>query len=525
MVPKFKVNIHPLAIKRFMAQPRNSHVWMKQLKHSELNQALDEIGFEQNPNVRRLLKPQKVCIILGLRYGKFAFWLDMGVGKSRVALELIKFLIDIGEIKSALIQAFSELAIIAWENEIKEWQIDLPVVTLLNSSSQDKWDELAEFEGGIILATYAGLTRMCCVPGKNSKGKGILKLKYSLVRKLVKIAGIGCVVPDESTLLGNKGSLQYRIANQMDKYINYLFELAGRPFGKDPEMLWSQCYLLDRGLSLGDTLGLFRAGFYKTKINFWGGYKHTFIESKKKILNKFIRHRSIQYRYEECGKLPKIVPILEEVVLPDEATVYYKRFLKQLQKSHAGFEERKNTFIRMRQISSGFIGIKNDDTGAKAEIAFADNPKLERMIELIKQVDKDRKFVIFHEFTYSGKMICEALKKLKIKHDWVRGGTKDVRGVQDRFDHDDNYRGLVVNHKLGAFSLNLQRANYLFFYESPLGTIEREQAERRLRRRGQKKTVFMYDMVCRGTNDARIIHGHKTGENFFKAVMRDPSVI
>lgn len=514
--------IHPKAIKEFLKQPRDSHVWMKKLKSIELDQALDDIGFEQDHSQPELDKHQKVCILLGIGYKTFAFWLDMGLGKTRVSLEIIRYLILRGELKSALVLVFSENAIISWENEIKRWKIDLPIISLLNSSSQSKWDELSEFEGGIILATYAGFTRMVSVRGKTKKGKGVLKLKYSLVKKLVKMTGISCVVNDESTLLGNIHSLQYRINNQLAKYAPWRFELAGRPFGRDPTMLWSQLYLLDRGETLGDTLGLFRAGFFDEKPNRWGGNDYEFKDELRPKLNKILRHRSIQYRYP---KLPKMRPILEEVKLPEEATAYYKRFVKQLKKSHAGYDERKNIFIRMRQVSSGFVGIKNDETGEKAEVRFALNPKLDRLIELVQQIPPDRKFIIFHEFKFSGRMIIKALTDAGVNHGWIRGGVKNAREMQDRLDHDKKTRGLLVNHKLGAYSLNLQSANYLFFYESPVPVIDREQAERRVRRKGQKRTIFQYDLVCRGTSDPRILQFHSQGGDLFKAVMKDPTIL
>lgn len=301
------------------------------------------------------------------------------------------------------------------------------------------------------------------------------------------------------------------------------YELAGRPFGRDPIVLWAQMYLIDRGETLGDTLTLFRQAFFKSKQNYWGGMEHKFKHSMRKELARILNHRSISYSAAECVELPKVVPLKEYVDLPDEAQAYYKQFIKRLKASHASYIERKNSFIRMRQVSSGFVGLLDDETGAKVEVEFAINPKLDRTIELVEAIPTDCKFVIFHEYTHSGRMLCRALTKAKIKHDWLRGGIKNAREIQDRFDHDDRYRGLVVNWRVGAYALNLQRANYTLFFESPVAVIDREQAERRVERTGQTRTVFRIDMLCRKTVDNRILTFHREGDDLFKAIIRNPA--
>lgn len=514
--------IHPSAVKAFLKEPRDSHVWMKRLRSRELDEALDRVGFKPaSRKVDPLQNHQKVCILLGIAYKGFAFWLDMGLGKTRIALELIAFWIREGYITGALILGRSESALIEWEQEIDKWRVRLPYITLLNSPSAEKWDELAEFEGGLILATYPGLARMLSVlkPMRRRKGKPAknkLKINAAKVKKLCKV--IGAFVTDESTELGNKHSLQYRVCNQLAKYCKIRYELAGIPFGKDPTMLWPQLYLVDRGETLGQTLGIFRAAFFKTTINYWGGYKHRFRSEMEPILNKILRHRSIQYRFEECGKLPKLVHKLEEVQLPEEATTYYEQFLREMKRKNAGMREQRSSFMRMRQASSGFVGFKNDETGERAEIEFAENPKLERLMELVDQVPAGRKFAIFHEFTYSGKRIMEELKKAKIKAGWIHGGIKNARELQDSYKFG-NLQCLVVQNRIGAFSLNLQAGNYYFVYEAPLSAINDAQMRRRMRRKGQKKTVFGYDLVCRGTFDTRILSYHEKGGDLFDAII------
>lgn len=521
--------ISPFAIEEFIEQPRDNHLWMKKVPRLELSREVAKLNYSST-SIRPMLAHQLACFLLGARFKKFAFHLDMGTGKTRLALELIRYWVQRKRINVTLVLVPSESAIISWENQIKEWRIDVPYVSLTGSSSAVKWEKLDGFKSGIILVTYAGLSWMVSKKKETEKFKkgqvvsvGKLLPHEPFMNKLISL--VDAIVADESTELGNggqRGSLIWRLCNRLANHVQVFYQLAGIPFGRDPTMLWSQLYLIDRGASLGDTLTMFRSAFFDVNENYWGGYEYKFRKSMEPVLKRMVGHRSINYACKECIDLPKLVEVLEEVALPTEAVSYYESYLAAIKKRHASYSERKNSFIRMRQVSSGFVGFTDDDTGDKAEIAFLENPKLDRLIELIKEVPPDRKFVVFHEFTMSGELICKALHEAKINHVRLWGKTKDHRTVQEKFDNDPNCRGMVANHKVGGYGLNLQRANYVFFYESPVSVVDRKQAERRVYRQGQTETVWQYDLCCKGTVDARILAFHRMGADLFKAIMTDP---
>lgn len=512
--------IHPRAVKDFLARKRDSHLWMKKLTDAELDSLLEDLKFKPARKKPGLDKHQKVCIILGILYECFAFWLDMGGGKTRVALELLNYWYKRKKLKQGLILGPSESVINGWEKQIEYWNIKIPFVTLMNGATADKWDTVAELDKGLIIASYAGLSRMVSKLKRNKKKKkNELKTNKSLLQRLNK--HLDAVVLDEATKIGNHGSLFYKSVVKTSKNSKFRLELAGRPFGRDPQMLWSQMYMIDRGYTLGETLGIFRAALFETKKNYWGGYDHKFKKENRKLLRKIVRHRSIQYSEKEMGHKFKKTNQLEEVSLPDEAQAYYEQALKLLKRVHAGYKERENAFIRMRQISSGFLGMENDTTGDKISVEFADNPKRDRLIELIQEMPEKRKGVIFHEFIPSGNIIEKALKKHKIKYLRLKAGIKNTKEIERKFDNDPSYKVLLTSHRLSAYGSNYQVANYLFVYEAPVPVIDDEQMRKRLPRKGQKRTVHEYDLVCRDTVDGRILAFHAQGQNLFDAVIRN----
>jgi hypothetical protein len=219
-----------------------------------------------------------------------------------------------------------------------------------------------------------------------------------------------------------------------------------------------------------------------------------------------------------------LVPVIDTVRLPEQAQLYYTRLLKELRAAHGNLRESRNIFIRMRQVSSGFIGLVDEELDERVQVAFHETPKLDRLLARIAEVPPDRQWVVVYEFTYSGRLISERLSKLGITHGWLWSGTKDVRETTEKFN-SGAFRGMLVNARKGVFGTNLQAANYLFFYESPVPVLNRKQAERRCRRKGQKRTVFQYDLVVQGTVDKRILQFHREGADLFQAIMRDPSVL
>lgn len=523
------------AIKDYLARSLDSHVWVKQLDREQL---LEEVRkLKPRPRLYKdILQHQLACFLLGVAYPQFAFWLDMGTGKTLLALELLKYWHQCGKVRKALIFVTSDKAFPTWEKQIKRYNIDLPYV-VLEGPSTTKWQQLAELEEGLIIVAYPGATAL--VTKINYAGaKHKWKLDTKLVSKLAE--GVDAIVLDESTRVGHHQSLIHKIVAELTDTVKIRYALAGRPFGRDPTLLWAQHMLIDGGETLGPTLGLFREAFFRSKPNEWVNspfskvpkwkrkyaIDYTFDKKKMPQLSRMVQHRSVTYAADECIDLPDFIPIIEEVPFPEEAVAYYHKAVRAIIDSKRDWRVVKNVFLRMRQIASGFIGFKNDETGEKAEVEFEENPKLDRLLELLEDMPYDRKAVVFYEYTVSGKKIFAEVKKLKLKPIWLWSGTKDYKAQMASFEKDPACRVAVLQNKVGAFSLDgLQVANYAFFYESPVSVIDREQAERRLRRQGQQHKVFQYDLIVKNSIEAKILAFHKEGGDLLDALRRDPGKV
>lgn len=515
--------IHPAAIKEFLGREHDDHAWLKKIPVSELDDQLKSLGFRAVRRDKPLDRHQKVMILLGIAYPRFAFWAAMGSGKTRVILELLNYFWSLGKFSRGLILLPSESGVFSWVDQIEEWKIDIPFLALGNGGTDEKREAIEDFDEGLILATYHGLMWLF-----SKRHKKEARRINNIYRAKKFGSTLDALIPDESTKLGNQDSLIYRICRAIiraDRGPRFVWPLAGRPFGRDPTMMWSQQYLVDEGESLGDTLGIFRAAFFTEKKGWFKMYDYTFKEELRPKLTECIGHRSISYSVGECLILPKKIPMKRYVTLPKATRAYYDAAVQALWQARGDRKKIENAFLRMRQLSSGFLGYRDDETGDKAKLFFPSNPKLDLLIELATEVPEDRKFVVFHDFTPSGQMICKAMKKAKVKVEWLWGGTKNTQQILRDFNRDPSLQGLVVNSRLGSMVLNLQIANYVFYFESPVGAIDRDQSEARVWRKGQTLPCFLYDLICKGTADQKILDFHSEGTGLLKALLRHPEIL
>lgn len=520
--------LHRRAITDYLARERDNFNWIKSLSEKELDEEINCLPYKFPKLPFPLKQHQKACFLLGVSQPEFNFWLDMGLGKTLLSLLLIDFYQKTKQTRQVLVIVPTNEVAQSWEAEINLWLPHLPYALLIESSQQ-KWQRFAELDNGIIICTYHGLSLLL-------SDKKQVKLKKKLVNKLVPnlslldklTKNIDAIILDETTKVSNQESLWYKICNIISSKCQIRYGLAGRAFGRDPIKLWAQFHLIDRGQTLGPSINFFRAVFFDKKKAYWvknyNVYDYTFIKAMDDDLARITSHRSIRYSVEECLDLPRLSRIVREVEFPEEASVYYRRIVDNIVKSKdSTYKEIRNAFIRLRQISSGFIGLIDDETGERARVEFPLNPKFDLLMELISELSETRKFVIFYEFTFSGAKIVEHLLKNKIKVGWLWSGTKSWTLIKDKFDHNKDFRGLVVQNKKGNLGLNLQAANYVFFYESPVSPIDREQAEFRVHRQGQKYKVFQYDLILKDSVDQRILQFHKTGNDLFTAIVDDPA--
>ena len=78
---------------------------------------------------------------------------------------------------------------------------------------------------------------------------------------------------------------------------------------------------------------------------------------------------------------------------------------------------------------------------------------------------------------------------------------------------------LLLNSASGGFGLNLQAANYEFFFETPSDPIIVRQCIKRAHRGGQKRKVFCYFLCNKGSVEEDMLNAIENDEDLFNRVV------
>ena len=515
------------ATKEFLERKLNNYDWVKQVSEKDLDA---EIGWlRPKPSFKTpLWKHQKAGFLVGMAEPKFLFLYDMGIGKSKMILDILAHRAQLNGASN--VESWRRALVLVPNNSnIYSWQQDAAkhmqgpyrgiemALEILAGTSDEKWwaynRMFVDHPNGptVFVASYPGLLSMVC---HKADGKMIIdpeKLAWFTDQ-------IQAVVFDESTELKNWNSLTYDVCKRLAEACPIRYALAGFPHGRNPADLWAQFRIIDGGETLGPTLGLFRSAFFDQKKNYWGGYEYTLQPERKDQLHQTIKNKSLRYVAEECIDLPERIAIKKPVELGREQRKHYTNAVNGIIEAKGNKLELKNAFVRLRQICSGFLGLKTDSM--KIEMALPTNPKLDLLMEMLQEMPATAKAIVFHDYIWSGAQIEKALGEEKIGCGRLWSGTKDHGKVLEDFNSDPKCRVLVVNNQSGAYGLNLQVSNYVFFYETPLSLIDRQQAERRSRRGGQKASkVFIYDLVCQRTVEEKLLAYMEDGKDLFAAIV------
>ncbi len=512
------------AIAKFLARPHRDYSKWKALSDAALERKRRKLPIRP-PIWTKLKKHQKVSFIIGARKRQFAYFNETGTGKTFLSIALMAYFKRTGETKCNLVLVPNKINKYEWRDEGFAKHAPNMKCVVLAGSTEHKWDLIADNpDADCFVETYGGFVRMVCDLKKvkrKRKGRSVDIDKLIPSKKKVKACMelFDGVYLDESTYVKNKSKLPWRICNQLSKSAAAFFILTATPFGRNLEDVWPQVFLVDRGETLGETLGLFRAAFFKEKDRFFGGKEYVIDKEGKRKVSKRLDNISIAYPADEAD-MPHLNRVSKHAVLSEDAEQLYERAKTALLSARGAYTESKNAFMRMRQISSGFVGFADDETGTKAKYVFPTNPKLDMLEALVTQFKPEDKFIIFHEFNYSAGVISDKLTELGIKHVLINGMRNDGDAARSAFAKDPKVQGLVLSNSAGGYGLNLQNAKHGIYFESPVGAILRKQTERRFYRQySRHKTVFLWDLLVRGTVDETIIQFHEEGRSLWKAIL------
>ena len=509
--------ISKTAIEEYLKRNLDDHLWIKNTTKAEIDAAIALLEVRV-PAKQELFLHQKTSFYLGACLNEFLFFLDMGLGKTRISLALIEYWRKQDKIERALVVVPNVINIEGWREEIEAYT---PLVcSLLYGTKQDRAIAF-EQEADIYIINYDGLQTLMAdlvsVKGKKKRERQIIKSKaWKFAEKF------DLVIFDEIHRAKNHRSLTFKLCDFLAVSCKYRYGLTGTPFGRDPQDLWSQFYLIDRGETLGKTISMYRAAFFSQHVNHWGGYDYKFDKRKESKLHQMLRHKSIRYEDTECQDLPlafhTLVPIK---LMPDALAIYRDLSSESCNYDGDSTQKKENYYSKMRQVASGFIYTKDEITTIRETITFSHTEKLDAIEEIVEDMPSTSKLIIFHIFNESGKLIGNFLKKKKIPFVAINSESEETAIEQyKKFKKKGaKYRIIVANILSGGQGLNLQNCNYVIYYEPTDRPILYRQSLKRVHRTGQTKQVYYYHLITKGTIEEKIREYLLEGKRLFDALI------
>ena len=444
----------------------------------------------------------------------FAYFMEMGTGKSKVLLDNIAMLYDQGKVDGALIVAPKGVIGTWHDQEIPTHFPDhIEKVTVLWQANITKGQSR---KLGTLFKTGEELHILIMNVEAFSTQKGVdFAAKFLSCHKCL-------MAIDESTTIKNPDAKRTKNICKLGQYAKYKRILTGSPITKSPLDLYKQCDFLHPELLGHSSYYTFRTRYAIMKTaNFGGrsvqivvGYRH--LDELAETLKGF----SYRVLKDECLDLPPKTFMKRIVKLTPEQEKVYKQ-MKHL--ALAEMEGKMMTtatvltqLMRLQQINCGHF---RADDGTIKEI------KNNRIRELLDTLDEIHgKVVIWAHYQYDVETIVKHLKKEYGDNCFVTYyGKTPMSERQDNIkkfqDLDSPVRFLVGTTQTGGYGITLTAASTMIYYSNGYDLEKRQQSEARIDRIGQHFPMTYIDLMVEDTIDERIVKALRKKVNIATQIM------
>tara|TARA_Y100000310_G_scaffold264803_1_gene275572 strand:- start:1 stop:1443 length:1443 start_codon:yes stop_codon:yes gene_type:complete len=446
----------------------------------------------------------------------YAYFMEMGTGKSKVLLDNIAILYDQGKINSALIIA-PKGVYRNWKNqEIPAHLVDHIKVNIVC------WTPTPTKKEREILDSLTVITDDLVIFLMNVEALSTLK-GYEAAYKFL-LGHTALMAIDESTTIKAPTASRTKSSLKLGLYAKYRRILTGSPVTKSPLDLYTQCYFLDPYLLDFSSYWAFKSRYaLMAHRNAAGGshsYHHVIKYVRLDELNNRLGKFSMRILKEDCLDLPEKIYMKRTISLtPEQLKVYseMKKFaIAELENSTMTAFSVLTQLMRLHQITCGHVTL---DDGTIKEIK---NNRLKELLNVLEEVDG--KVIIWANYRYDIRTITNELEKKygKLAVANLYGDTpmsdRD-KIISDFQDKEASLTYLVANPKTGGYGLTLTASHTVIYYSNNYDLEIRLQSEDRVHRIGQKSKVTYIDLIAEGTVDERIVQSLRNKINISTQVL------
>ena len=234
--------------------------------------------------------------------------------------------------------------------------------------------------------------------------------------------------------------------------------------------------------------------FEKIFVNNDKNYNHL-----KNLIKPFMLRRT---KKEVIDELPEKIEQKFYVEMEKEHKRAYKSFVNLIKRRILENDEDNMTVFsyltKLRQLSIAPEIIVKNYKGK--------NSKLEILMNIINS-QKDRKILVFSQFTKVLKLIEDRLKEENINYSYLDGKTEAKERIKlvDDFNKSNDKKVFLISLKAGGTGLNLTSASMVIHFDPWFNPAVENQASDRAHRIGQKNVVDVIKLISKDTVEEKVI--------------------
>ena len=443
----------------------------------------------------------------------YAYFMEMGTGKTKVLIDNMAMLYDKGKIDGALIIA-PKGVIGTWYNQ--EIPTHLPDhiesvsvmwQALINKKQQNNLDQLFQTDSKlhILIMNVEALS--------TTKGRDFAA---SFLRTHKTLMGI-----DESTTIKNSSAKRTKNILELSRLSKYRRIMTGSPVTKNPLDLYSQCEFLSPWLLNFQSFYAFRNRYAEMKTIHAKGRSIQVVNYFKNLNELSDKLKAFSYRVlkEDCLDLPDKIYIKRSVALTAEQEKLYQQMKTMALAILNGKQTTSMTVLtqlmRLHQITCGHFTADDGST------QIVKSNRIDELMNVLEEVEG--KVIIWANYQRDMSEIKKAIIKEygedSVVDYYGLTAQEDRQANIKRFQEDSNCRFFVGTPQTGGYGITLTQANTVVYYSNGYDLEKRLQSEDRAHRIGQKKSVTYVDLISEKTVDEKIVKALRKKINIASEVL------
>ena len=443
----------------------------------------------------------------------FAYFMEMGTGKTKVLIDNAAMLYDKGKIDGVLI--------VAPKGVVKTWyEQELPIhlpnhiknMTILWQSNitkgqREKLNSLfkSDHDLHILIMNVEAFS--------TEKGKDFATKFLNSHRTLMVI--------DESTTIKNPTAKRTKNIISLSEISRYRRIMTGSPVTKNPLDLYSQCEFLSPYLLDFTSYYAFRNRYAEMKTLHLRGRSIQIVDEFKNLGELSDQLKGFSYRVlkEDCLDLPEKNWTKRQITLTHDQRKIYEQ-MKETALAHLNGKVASTMIVltqlmRLHQITCGHF---TADDGTIQDIP---NNRFKELLDVLSEMEG--KAIIWAHYQHDVKNIIREVVKI-----YGEGSIVDFFGLTPQDERQDNIRKFQDDPKCrffvgtpatGGYGITLTAANTVIYYSNGYDLEKRLQSEDRAHRIGQKKSVTYVDIIAEDTVDEKIVKALRDKINIASQVL------